>query len=360
MEKVKNDKFKKKKKARMVFKIIQSCLIPVLIALVVVMFIQIDKLQGTAKVVNYAGIVRGASQRLVKLEIMGNTHDEIILYLDDVLNDLKYGGGDYELISLDNNNYQKKLDKLVFYWDDLKEQIVKLRNSNKESENVQNLLNMSETYFEIADEAVFAAEEYSDKIAKRIRIVEHTSAAVMILLLLLWFEQMLYTMKMNKKNIVLERKAYIDTHTGLKNKNMCEELLGQKKYIDDADACIMFDINNLKTTNDTLGHSVGDLLIADFAKVLRSVIRDDDFAGRCGGDEFMVVLYNVEDNTVEDVLERIKIEVEQFNRRGKHTPISYACGWAVSTNYKNCTFRKLFDEADHNMYENKQEMKKSK
>ena len=53
--------------------------------------------------------------------------------------------------------------------------------------------------------------------------------------------------------------------------------------------CIMFDLNNLKTANDTMGHSAGDRLIMDFAWLLRSVIPDKGFVGEYGGDEFMAV-----------------------------------------------------------------------
>ena len=45
----------------------------------------------------------------------------------------------------------------------------------------------------------------------------------------------------------------------------------------------MFDLNNLKTVNDTMGHSAGDQLILNFAKLLCSVIPEKDFVGRYGG-----------------------------------------------------------------------------
>ena len=54
----------------------------------------------------------------------------------------------------------------------------------------------------------------------------------------------------------------------------------KKDIITDPTACIMFDLNNLKTVNDTMGHSAGDQLILNFAKLLRSVIPEKDFVGR--------------------------------------------------------------------------------
>lgn len=99
---------KQHKKWRIVSTIIQSCLIVILIALVGMMMFEIEHLQGTARVINYAGLVRGATQREMKLEVSGRQNDELIQYLDDILSGLKYEDGNYNLISLDDKEYQKK------------------------------------------------------------------------------------------------------------------------------------------------------------------------------------------------------------------------------------------------------------
>ena len=342
------------KRFRAVSRVIQSVLISVLIVLVVMMMIQIDHLQGTARVINYAGLVRGATQRLVKLEVTGNPNDNLIQYLDDILADLKYDDGNYNLVNLDDTNYQKKLDSLISYWSRLKRQIQKVRTDGYENTNI---VDMSETYFELADETVSAAEVYSDKIAKQIRFYEIMSAVDMAVLFILIVEQSVSAMRISRKNKVLEQKAYIDVHTGLPNKSKCEELFGDMTFIKEPTACLMFDLNNLKNANDTLGHSAGDQLIASFARVLRNVVPTKDFVGRYGGDEFVVILYHISENTVNDVLTQLHDEVIQFNSYGKNIPISYAQGWAVSTDYTECTLRTLFDKADHFMYMNKQRVK---
>ncbi len=59
--------------------------------IVVFMIIEIN-LQGTARVINYSGLVRGATQREVKLEITGNGDDELITYLDKIFRNLRYRG----------------------------------------------------------------------------------------------------------------------------------------------------------------------------------------------------------------------------------------------------------------------------
>ena len=91
------------KKSKNIIWIIQSCLILILIVLIIFIMVNISRLQGTARVINYAGLVRGATQREVKLEITGTPDDELIKYLDDILNDLKYQDGQYNLVNLHDN-----------------------------------------------------------------------------------------------------------------------------------------------------------------------------------------------------------------------------------------------------------------
>lgn len=345
-----------KNKLQNVFTAIQSILIIILITLVSFMMIQISQIQGTARVINYAGLVRGATQRLVKLEITGAPHDKLIQYLDDILTGLKYGTGECELIRIPDESYQSKLDEQVAYWEKLKKEILLVRKNGYLKTNV---VDMSESYFGLADQTVTAAEDYSEMLARHIRTIEYFSAADMVLLLLLILRHYIAARNITKANKVLKQKAYLDVHTGLPNKSRCEELLQDSSFIS-AEAptgCLVFDLNNLKNVNDSLGHSAGDVLISSFARILRNTIPSMDFVGRCGGDEFMVVLYHTNETQIISHLEALKEEVERFNQYGEHTHISYAFGWAVSTEYTECTLRTLFDKADHYMYLNKQKSK---
>ena len=98
-------KDKQNTKWKMISATAQSCMILVLIVLVIMMMVQISHLQGTARVLNYAGLVRGATQREVKLEIAGQPNNDLIIYLDDILSGLKYEKGSYILVGLDDAEY---------------------------------------------------------------------------------------------------------------------------------------------------------------------------------------------------------------------------------------------------------------
>lgn len=190
----------KNKKSRNIIGIIQSCLIFALVILVIFMMIQINRLQGTARVINYAGLVRGATQREVKLEITGSQNDELIKYLDDILSGLKYQDGNYDLVKLQDKEYQDKLQVQIDYWNKIKKEIEAVRSSGYENTDI---VNMSETYFKLADDTVSAAENYSEKIATKIRTIELLSALDMLCLVILIIVQTIMAMKMARQNLSL-------------------------------------------------------------------------------------------------------------------------------------------------------------
>ena len=346
----------KKDRFNPVITLIQSTLIIVQIILVIAMMLQIQSLHGTARVVNYAGLVRGATQREVKLEICGQESDKMIQYLDDILHDLKYENGKYDLIRLPDDTDQQLLDLQIDRWKDLKQEIYKVRKQGDYRKT--DILKISEDYFNYADKTVTASEKYSEEIATHIRYTEYASALVMFILIMLVISQYLYAIKIARNNRILKQKAYLDVHTGLPNKSRCEELLRNTGFLSDKIGFIMFDLNNLKTVNDTLGHTVGDALIANFARILRNVIPQKDFVGRYGGDEFIVILHEVSSKQyVEDLIHDLAEEIDHFNGTEKHTPISFAYGYTLSSDYEECTLRTLLDKADHNMYINKKKTK---
>ena len=140
----------------------------------------------------------------------------------------------------------------------------------------------------------------------KIRTIEILSALDMLCLVILIMLQTAMALKMARKNQLLEQKAYIDIHTGLPNKGSCEELLNNREILREPTACVIFDLNNLKTVNDTRGHSAGDQLILSFARLLRRVIPEKHFVGRYGGDEFMAVIYHTDRQEVEGILDSLR------------------------------------------------------
>lgn len=330
--------------------ILKTMLILFLAGLVIIMMVEIRKIQGTAKVVNYAGLVRGATQREVKLEIAGNANDDLMAYLDDILDGLKYGDGVYDLARLPDSTYQNGLDRQIEYWTKLKSEIISAREKGYKNTDV---LDMSETYFKMADKTVSAAENYSERVAGIIRIVETLSVADIIMIVMLIIQQTIAGIRIKNSNKILEKKAYIDLQTGLPNKSKCEEMLHDYEYISEPVGFVMFDLNNLKRTNDTYGHAVGDQLITNFARLLRNAIPSKDFVGRYGGDEFIAIITQTTKEEILLIMEEVHSTVKHFNENIHKVEVSYAYGYAFSEDYSECTMKTLFNKADKHMYENK-------
>lgn len=104
---------------------------------------------------------------------------------------------------------------------------------------------------------------------------------------------------------------------------------------------------------------MGDKLIITFANVLKETIGYFNFVGRFGGDEFIAVMYNTSKNDVRKFLNDLDEKIFEFNQQSETIKLSYACGWAISTDYFHSTYKTLFERADEFMYDNKR-LKKSR
>ena len=148
----------------------------------------------------------------------------------------------------------------------------------------------------------------------------------------------------------INKMAIYDFLTGVYNRNMFEKELDQAKK-DGADVYYLIaDLNNLKETNDVLGHSAGDELLQSVAKLLADTVGDMGMVFRQGGDEFAALWRGT---NVEQLLEVLEKNRKRLNH-GRVVPLSYAVG------YGRILEADGIEKADRMMYENKVRMKKNK
>ncbi|SFG70669.1 putative bifunctional diguanylate cyclase/phosphodiesterase [Neptunomonas qingdaonensis] len=133
-----------------------------------------------------------------------------------------------------------------------------------------------------------------------------------------YFLRLVYQQKIQAVTIANYR-ANFDALTGLPNRfyfsQRLESLIKEVRR-ERLDFAIFFiDIDHFKQVNDSLGHSAGDELLAEFASRLQHSARDSDIVARLGGDEFVIVLRNVQDVIQADLLaEKLQSSIQQpFN-----------------------------------------------
>ncbi|WP_078548395.1 EAL domain-containing protein [Litchfieldia alkalitelluris] len=111
----------------------------------------------------------------------------------------------------------------------------------------------------------------------------------------------------------IHHMAYYDSLTNLPNRQLLserlKEVLTESEQNNHSFAVLFIDLDHFKFINDTMGHDVGDLLLKEVAKRLQLSIRDQDMVSRLGGDEFIILLNNVEKEVVNRIALRI---IDQF------------------------------------------------
>lgn len=143
--------------------------------------ITITRLQGNARVINYTGIVRGATQQLVKQELCNRPNDELIDRLDGLVRELSTGQGDNALTVMPDQTYQNLLADMRDAWQNILKEIQAVRGGA----DTQPLFDSSEAYFVMANQAVSAAENYSEgHIVNARRALIWLNLSVVLLLLL--------------------------------------------------------------------------------------------------------------------------------------------------------------------------------
>lgn len=149
-----------------------------------------------------------------------------------------------------------------------------------------------------------------------------------------------------------KEEALSDSLTGLFNRRAWDNLISLEeercKRYGHPTAILMIDLNNLKTINDSLGHTAGDELIQKAATALKGCVRSNDIVARLGGDEFAIL--SIENNQVnaENLVNRVLQVFAEAN-------ISAAIGLAMRNPLNGLL--KTLQEADEQMYAHKKKIK---
>ena len=156
----------------------------------------------------------------------------------------------------------------------------------------------------------------------------------------------------------VESKAMIDPLTQVFNRgtyNMeIDQMIKEFKRYKNPAALIIIDIDHFKIFNDDYGHKVGDAVLALVASVIKGAVRDTDMVFRYGGEEFVVLLDNIDLKNALTVAEKVRAQIESHHLTNKANILNVTVSIGLSCFKEGDIESSIFERADKALYQGKQ------
>lgn len=152
---------------------------------------------------------------------------------------------------------------------------------------------------------------------------------------------------------VIKYQAFHDSVTGIYNRMYFEDEIARlSREISSLDSLSMIsiDLDGLKIINDTFGHNTGDNVLKEAAGIISCVLKKNETAARVGGDEFCIILPNVDNEAANKKMEQLVKQIEEYNKNSPFIPISMSLGTATYDSSIDRDLYNMYKRADDNMY----------
>lgn len=158
----------------------------------------------------------------------------------------------------------------------------------------------------------------------------------------------------NLRNLAIAQlRAATDSLTGLPNARAVQDtlrlLVAQASRMLWPLGAVLLDLDHFKEINDRFGHGVGDEVLAAVGVALQSTVRESDFVGRYGGEEFIMLLPDADRETTLQVAERVRSAIADIDIPGGDSAVTASFGVAVFPEHAPDAAR-LARNADRAMY----------
>lgn len=170
-----------------------------------------------------------------------------------------------------------------------------------------------------------------------------------------------YADQLRKKMRATMVEAVTDPLTGTYNRryasNHLDALIERARLHETNLAVMMLDIDRFKRVNDTFGHAIGDRVLKEFADRLRRNVREMDLVARMGGEEFMVIMPDINTTLVAEIAERVRAATEdphfQLDSIDETLAVTVSIGFGVLQ--ADEAPEALIERADQALYKSKNE-----
>jgi diguanylate cyclase (GGDEF)-like protein len=171
---------------------------------------------------------------------------------------------------------------------------------------------------------------------------------------------MLYQLILNRAN--LAHLAMYDQLTGLPNRYLFDDRMRmafarQRRTPGQECALLFLDLDGFKEINDKFGHKAGDIVLSETAERTRAIVRQNDTVARWGGDEFIILIENATQATIDSYMERLREKIEApIACDGLHLKVGVSIGYVMHTETEG-DLDAMLKMADHRMYADKNQRK---
>lgn len=205
----------------------------------------------------------------------------------------------------------------------------------------------------IGIDRAYVDAQIGEEIKNSEQMILRLTAAVGVFLGLVIVINIIGRIRSNERRKKLEEKADTDLLTGLSNKLATERKIKEymEKHPTEQALLFVFDVDNFKKINDTMGHAFGDEVLSSLGHQVRAMFRASDVVGRIGGDEFMILLKNLNgDGVVEKEAQKLCDFFKDF-RPGQYVKYSATASIGAAVFPKDGKdFGSLYKAADSALY----------
>ncbi len=164
-------------------------------------------------------------------------------------------------------------------------------------------------------------------------------------------------MKMRRRVSQLEQTVIYDPLTLIGNRKHIElqlkTALHEYQHNQIPFGVLFIDIDHFKAFNDRYGHLVGDKVLRAVANTLRINLRETDTCGRWGGEEFLAIVFNVNQALLYTIAEKLRFLVEQTSIQAAEKTLQVTISIGGTLSHSSDTLESLVDRADKLMYQSK-------
>lgn len=295
-------------------------------------------------------------------EYLPNCNVLICADLADCLKNVKNGKADFTIISNyrqstwlseKDNYYVKDTDYIVNYKYAVSNESNSLLTIINRGLNIigsENIQNYMVSYIEKNQTVPFS---FGDFVKNHIAMV----IVIVIILVVVIMIALYWGITKTKVRHNLERLVTHDPLTGILNRRAYNHALQSLKKTQIPHDFVVYvsDIDNLKQTNDTIGHDAGDELIKTYADIVNRYFSQIGTLYKTGGDEFIGLLYT-DKETLIDVMDEIK-NICSYYKGELIDKVDFSYGIAFASDYENPNIDKLFHIAENAMYKLKESKK---